>query len=48
VTTELEPWIDKGSPPTTWQRPWDWPEDWADHIAQWRELGIEAGTWQGN
>ena len=47
VTTDYDPWKDEGPPPDEWVKPEDWPDDWWEHIAEWREEGIAASTWDG-
>lgn len=48
VTSGYDPWRDEGPPPGNWEKPDDWPDDWRDHLAEWRAEGIEAGTWEWN
>ena len=45
VTTGYDPWMG-GPPPDDWEKPYDWPEDWKEHLAEWRKEGIRAGTWE--
>jgi hypothetical protein len=47
VTTTHDPWRDEGPPPDDWVKPEDWPNEWRERIAGWREEGIAAGTWEG-
>ena len=39
VTTTYDPWTDVGPPPYDWNKSWDWPDDWKEHLAEWRGGG---------